>query len=188
MQTILNRELALSKDWCRAIGVFSFVLLTALGAFVRIPLPFTPVPLTMQTFFVLLAAASLGGNLGAVTQLIYIGLGLSGMSVFTGSGSGMFYLFGPTSGYLFGFVLASIFISGFIKKAESRPAFVFLLFLTADFLLLTCGTLWLKFVLGVSIRKASLMGFIPFAAGDIIKVFAVTALFLKFKARFREIF
>ncbi len=188
METILNKELAISKNQCRAIGVLVFVVLTALGAFVRIPLPFTPVPLTLQTFFVLLAAAALGGNLGALTQVIYIGLGLSGMSVFTGSTNGPLYLLGPTSGYLFGFVLASIFVSAFIKRISDKPVFTFLLFLAADFLLLACGALWLKFMLGINIQKALLMGFVPFLAADIFKVAMVTAVFLRFRARFKQIF
>lgn len=188
METILKKEIILNKNCCRAVGVFSFVLLIALGAFVRLPLPFTPVPVTLQTFFVLLSAAVLGGNLGTLTQLIYIGLGLSGISVFTGSGSGMFYLLGPTSGYLFGFVLASILVSRFIRRMESRPVFAFLLFLAADFILLACGTFWLKFILGIDIQKALFIGFVPFIAGDVFKVAALTAVFFKFKARFRQIF
>ena len=87
MEVILKKELVLNKAACRIIGVAIFVVLTSLGAFVRIPLPFTPVPLTLQTMFVLLSGAFLGSGLAATAQLGYILLGLSGVPIFTGAGS-----------------------------------------------------------------------------------------------------
>ena len=76
MEALLKREIILNKTLCRAMGVLTFVILTSLGAFVRIPLPFSPVPITLQTFFVLLSAALLGSNLGTISQLSYLLLGI----------------------------------------------------------------------------------------------------------------
>lgn len=88
MEAILKREIVVNKTACRIIGVTVFVILTSLGAFVRIPLPFTPVPVTLQTFFVLLSGAVLGGAIGAASQLSYLLLGTAGLPIFTNAGSG----------------------------------------------------------------------------------------------------
>ena len=90
-----------------AAGVIGFALLTALGAAVRIPLPFTPVPITLQTLFVLLAGVTLGPRLGAASMAFYLLLGTAGYHVFAGSERcGLQTIFGPTGGYLLGFLLA----------------------------------------------------------------------------------
>lgn len=188
METILNKELIVNKSACRLIGALGFVALMSLGAFVRIPLPFSPVPITLQTFFVLLSGAFLGSGLGAVTQLGYVFLGACGLSVFTGAGSGLFYLFGPTGGYLFGFILAAFFIGRSLKYAKNNLFFIFALFCIADFILLACGALWLKFLFGYSLEKSLVMGFIPFLPGDLLKAGLAALLYRKLKSRLKEIF
>ena len=72
MEAIIKRELITDKRLCRILAVGTFIVLTTLSAFVRIPLPFTPVPLTLQTFFVLLSGALLGRKLGVSTQAVYM--------------------------------------------------------------------------------------------------------------------
>jgi len=98
MEAVLKRELTGSKTLNIAIGVCFFLPLTALGAFVRVPLPFTPVPITLQTFFVLLSGAFLGRRSGSLTQLLYLVMGVCGAPIFTGAASGWIYLLGPTGG------------------------------------------------------------------------------------------
>ena len=119
METIIKRELISDKGLCRLLAVGVFIALTTLSAFVRIPLPFTPVPLTLQTFFVLLSGALLGRQLGAFAQAAYMFLGLTGQQVFTGTGCGSLYLLGPTGGYIIGFVLAAFFAGSFLDKENS---------------------------------------------------------------------
>ncbi|MCU0651849.1 MAG: biotin transporter BioY [Candidatus Omnitrophica bacterium] len=148
MEAILKKEIITNKQLCRLIGIAGFVIMTSLGAFVRIPLLFTPVPLTLQTFFVLLSGAFLGSRLGAVSQLSYVFLGASGLSIFTQAGSGLAYFYGPTAGYLAGFILAAFFIGKFIKYGRDNLIAVFCLFCLADLLLLTCGAIWLRVFLG----------------------------------------
>ena len=92
------------------IGVSFFLIATSLGAHIRIPLPFTPVPITAQTFFVLLGAVVLGSRLGGLTQLLYLITGAVGLSVFAGGASGFAHLLGPTGGYLVSYVLVSFLI------------------------------------------------------------------------------
>lgn len=188
MEAILKKEIISHKAVCRTIGVAIFVIFTALGAFVRIPLPFTPVPITLQTFFVLLCGAFLGGRLGAVTQTSYILLGLSGLPVFTGAGSGLMYICGPTAGYLFGFVIASFLAGRFISYCKNNFFLTFAVFSLADFILLSCGVIWLKFLFGYSFEKLLVIGFIPFIVGDLLKALAAALIYLRLKPRINEIF
>jgi len=188
LELTLKKELIVNKTFCRAIGVCAFIILTALGAFVRIPLPFTPVPLTLQTFFVLLGAALLGANLGAFTQVGYLFLGACGLPVFTASGSGLLYFSGPTTGYLLGFILASFFAGRFIEKSRDNLFLAVVLLFAADTILLSCGALWLKNILGLSLAKAFFLGFLPFIPGDLLKALAAAIIYLRLKPRARNIF
>lgn len=188
MEAILKKEVIVNKTICRVIGVSVFVILTSLGAFVRIPLPFTPVPITLQTFFVLLSGALLGSNLGALSQLSYIFLGVAGLPIFTGAGSGIFYLFGPTGGYLFGFVLAAVFVGRVIKYSQNNFFSVFSILFFGDLILLGAGMLWLKLIFGYALIKLLFIGFLPFIPGDLLKILVATNLYLKLNPRLKEIF
>ncbi len=188
MELALKREIIINRTLCRVIGILTFVILTALGAFVRIPLPFSPVPITLQTFFVLLSGAFLGSNLGSIAQLSYICLGILGLPIFTGAGSGLSYFLGPTGGYLFGFVLASLFIGRFIKYTQNNLFSIFGLLCLGDLILLCCGTIWLKILFGYTLAKLLFIGFIPFIPGDLLKALVASILYLKLKSRIKEIF
>jgi len=188
MEIILRKELILNKIACRLIGIAVFVILTSLGAFVRIPLPFSPVPITLQTFFVLLAGAFLGANPGALTQIIYIGLGLAGLPIFTGAGSGLLYLAGPTSGYLFGFILASLLIGKCLKYTPATLFPVLGVLFLGDLLILFCGLTWLKFIFGYNFTRLLLIGVMPFIPGDLLKALAASFIYLKLRKRLKQIF
>ncbi len=188
MEAILNREIVTNRTACRAIGAAAFVILTALGAFVRIPLSFTPVPITLQTFFVLLCGLVLGRRLAAVTQLSYIFLGVAGLPIFTGAGIGLFYLIGPTGGYLFGFVLAAWVAGTFISGTKGTFFPTFIILCLADLILLSCGVIWLKVTFGYSLGKLLVIGFFPFVAGDLLKVLAAAFIYSRFQPRIKEIF
>lgn len=188
MEAILNREIVTNKTLCRIFAVFTFIILTALGAYVRIPLPFTPVPITLQTFFVLLGAALLGESLGVITQAGYLTFGIAGLSIFTGAGYGLIYLSGPTGGYLLGFILAAFFAARFIRFSRDNFLFTFGALFIADLILLACGALWLKIIFGYSFGKTALLGILPFIPGDLLKALAAASVYLKLKSRVREIF
>jgi len=158
---------------------FGMAVLTGLMAQVRIPLPFTPVPITGQTFAVLLAGVMLGKNWGGISMVVYAGLGVIGLPWFTGFGGGPAILFGPTGGYIFGFILAALFIGHISDRYIKARKFVpmFLLMLIANFILIH-GTglvqlaFWLSLVKGSSptFHEVLAMGTVPFIAGDLIKV------------------
>src|SRR5258705_12609724 len=96
--TLLSAALA-PLDWTRSVAlVFAFSLLTALAA--QIVIPIGPVPLTGQTFAVLLTGALLGSRLGAVAMIVYLTEGVIGLPFFYGGTGGISHIFGPTGGYL----------------------------------------------------------------------------------------
>jgi biotin transport system substrate-specific component len=186
METVLKKDIVIEKHLFRVLALIVFVVFTSLGAFVRIPLPFTPVPITLQTFFVLLSGALLGGNLGVAAQLSYAFLGLSGLPIFTGAASGMAYLLGPTGGYIFGFVLSALFVGRSIKYCRNNLLSVFCILFLGDLIILSCGVIWLKLILGHQLTRLLYIGFIPFIPGDLIKVGVASILYSKLKSRFEE--
>jgi len=169
----LDRVIIRNEKLEKAIWVSFFVLATALGAQVRIPLPFTPVPFTLQTFFVLLSGAMLGKKMGGVSQAAYLLLGGVGLPLFTNAGA----LWGPTGGYIAGFVAASWLIGVLLEKKWK----VFYAFILGDFLLLTCGALNLSFFVG-GLKNAIVLGVVPFLAGDVLKIFAAVSAFNIYKS------
>ncbi|KAF0107643.1 MAG: putative biotin biosynthesis protein BioY [Anaerolineaceae bacterium] len=146
-------------------------LLVAGMAQVRIPLPFTPVPLTGQTFAVLLVGAALGSRRGAASLLFYLTLGMAGLPVFAGGASSLAYLAGPTGGYLIGFVCAA-FVVGFLAERGLDRHFrsALLVFLVGEVVIYLCGISWLSLHLGA--QKALVAGVFPFLLGDAIKMIA----------------
>jgi biotin transport system substrate-specific component len=151
--------------------------LTGLLAQVRLPLPFSPVPVTGQTFAVLLAAILLGRWWGGASMAFYIALGAIGVPWFTGWASGL----GATGGYLFGFILAALFLGHVIDKniGKLRMASLVGLMLFANYALIYVpGVIWLgawlHFVGGQSVALWALltMGVFPFIVGDVVKAIA----------------
>ncbi|MFZ2602922.1 MAG: biotin transporter BioY [Candidatus Omnitrophota bacterium] len=187
MEAVLKKEVIANKQLCRVIGISTFIVLIALGAFVRINLAFSPVPITLQTMFVLLAGALLGSHLGGITLISYIILGVLGLPVFSGAASGIAYLFSPTAGYLVGFILAAVFLGNSIKYAKNNLISVFFLFCLADFILLICGVVWLKILFGYNINKLLFIGLVPFIPGDLIKAAVASVVYFNLKARVKEI-
>ena len=186
-QAILTKDLIKDKLICRVLGVFVFTVLTSLGAFVRIPIPYSPVPITLQTFFVILAGLVLGGGLGSVSQIFYIILGVSGLSIFTNAGFGFSYLLGPTGGYLFGFVLVAFLLGAISKKIESNPLLLLTIVL-ASMAILICGATWLQLLFRINFTRAFFLGVLPFIPGDIVKSLFAYLVYKKLKPRVREIF
>lgn len=145
-----------------------FLLATALGAYVSLPLPFTPVPVTLQTFFVLLSGAVLGRHWGAGIQATYLVAGGGGVPFFAAGAAGAAILAGPTAGYLLGFVPAAWFAGWLLPRCRTFTA-RFGGFLLASLLILIPGTIWLGLTLRVTPYAALAMGFLPFLAGDALK-------------------
>lgn len=161
----------------RVAGIAAFALLTAIGAFVRIPLPFTPVPITLQTFFVLAAGIYLGGRDAAASQGLYLGLGAAGLPVFAG-GSGLAHLFGPTGGFLLAFPIAAWLVGGSLRPGD-RAARALLVLVSAMAIVFALGATWLAHVMGVGPGRAFALAVLPFLPGAALKITAATALVVR---------
>jgi biotin transport system substrate-specific component len=159
-----------------------FGALTALGAYIMIPLP--PVPITMQTLFVILSGALLGGYLGAMSQVVYILLGVIGLPVFTGGKAGIGVLFGPTGGYLIGFVVGA-FIIGKLTSLKREPGLFWLMgSMTAGIAIVyALGIMQLMFVAKLSLIKAVSVGLLPPLPGDMIKIVVAALICRKIRGR-----
>ena len=173
--TIYTRTFPRAAGWLRdVILILSGALFVAVLAQVRIPLPFTPVPLTGQTFAVLLVGATLGSTRGTASMLLYIALGAFGLPVFAGGASGMEYLSGATLGYLVGFVMAATVIGLLAERGLERSVRTSILpFLIGTIIIYVCGVAWLAIILG-SFSKAIAAGLLPFLIGDAIKLIAAS--------------
>jgi biotin transport system substrate-specific component len=175
-------ELSLPKKLALAIGIAG---LTGLLAQARIPLPWSPVPITGQTFAALLAGVLLGRWWGGISLAIYAGLGAAGVPWFSGWSGGVGYLAGPTGGYIIGFILAALFIGHFTDTYVRSRSFLSMLaiMLFANFVLIYVPgllqlRLWLKSVTGEPVTFTTLlkMGAIPFVPGDITKAVMAAAI------------
>lgn len=157
-----------------------FGALTAVGALIVIPLQ--PVPVSLQTFFTFLAGTLLGGYAGALSQIIYILLGIIGIPVFAGGQAGIGVLLGPAGGYLFGFIVGA-FVIGKIIETRKDAGFVWVLvaLLIGDLIIYAVGTVQLSLVARLSPMKALLTGVVPFLPGDLVKI--LLAAFLSIKLR-----
>lgn len=161
-----------------------FGALTAAGAFIVIPLP--PVPITAQTFFLNIAAVLLGGPLGAVSQFIYVMLGVVGIPVFAGGKAGLGVLFGPTGGYLIGFIIAA-FVIGLIAGMKKNAGVLWYIFsmLMGMVIIYFFGAIQLSFVAKMSFPQALAVGVLPFLPGDIIKIILAAIISSRLKGRIK---
>lgn len=158
--------------WSKAVAlVVAFSLLTALAAQVSVPLPWTPVPLTGQTFAVLLTGALLGSRLGALAMLAYLAEGAAGLPFFrNGAGGAHYLLFSPTTGYLLAFPLAA-FVTGLLaergwdRRFRTAAAAMFV----GSLVILAGGWLWLTLFFRTA-WEAFGAGVAPFIVGDLVKI------------------
>ena len=150
--------------------VVGFALLTALMAQIEIPLWFTPVPITGQTFAVLLSGAALGLRLGASSQALYVAMGAVGLPFYSGGGSGWETATGATGGYLFGFVIAAAVVGALAERRHDRSVLTAVpAFLTGTVIIYLFGVAWLAQYLDVGATEAMELGLVPFVIGDLIK-------------------
>lgn len=169
--SVLSTRILPRRAVITATLVIGFALLTAAAAQVRVPLPFTPVPVTGQTLAVLLAGATLGSRAGAASQGLYILLGLGGLPFFQGGNSGWGYATGPTLGYLIGFVVAAAAIGFLAERKQDRTVATALpAFLAGSVVIYLCGVGWLMVSLQTDLTDALVKGLVPFVAGDLLKV------------------
>jgi len=185
---IYNRELIDNRAINASIGVLFFILATVLGAYVRIPVKGSPVPITLQTFFVILSGAILGKRLGSLSQFVYLILGTIGLPVFQGYSSGVAYILGPTGGYIIGFIVSAYFIGYMLRYKSSNITWVIASFVAGSLIICILGSLWLVYLYKINIVTAISIGILPFLPGDMIKIFFATIIYSKISQRSKTIF
>jgi biotin transport system substrate-specific component len=169
----------------RVAAVLFATVLTAAAAQVSVPLPFTPVPLTLQPMVVLLAGAALGARLGLASQVLYLLAGVAGLPVFAFSPAlahGAARLIGPTGGFLMAYPMAA-FVAGWLAgRGFDRRYLTSVLAMAAGLaVIFTCGLSWLTLqltpVAGANALNAALQaGRYPFVVVDLLKLFAAAAI------------
>jgi biotin transport system substrate-specific component len=164
-------------------GALFFALLTVLAAQIRIPLPFTPVPMTLQTFVVPLAGGFLGLRWGIASMLLYLVFGLLDTNAFAAASRGGPVLFVPTAGYLVGFVLAAATMGWARDKKFSNSA-LFASLVAANVLIFLCGMLGLMIIVSMTLQEAWLKGVwqAPFLAGGALKLAAAYLVLISYRS------
>ena len=154
---------------------FTGSILMALMAQIRIYIPFSPIPITGQTFGVLFLGAVLGGKIGALSMVIYIVEGLSGIPVFAGVGSGPAYLLGPTGGYLIGFIPAAYLVGMLHESGWGRKIWT-----SVSIMILGTAVIFAFGIAGLTLTAGFInaleIGLYPFIPGAILKILFATGL------------
>ena len=165
------------------VAVVGFALLTAVAAQISIPLGFTPVPLTGQTFAVLLAGGVLGSRRGGLSMLLYVALGAIGLPFYADGAGGWTAATGATAGYLVGFIVAAVVVGLMAEHGQDRklstsiPAFI-----AGTMIIYAVGAGWLAYDLGLPLTAAAgepsaiSLGVAPFLVGDVFKALLAGAL------------
>ena len=161
----------LVRDIALVVGAAAFVGITAQ---IAIPLPFTPVPITLQTFAVLLSGAALGPMRAAAGMLLYLGVGAAGVPWFSQQNSGWAF---PTFGYIIGFVLAAILVGALARRGLDRsvPGTIGLMAL-GNLVIYAVGVPYLALALGRPLGEAIGLGMTPFLVGDGLKILLAAGL------------
>ena len=161
----------------KLFAVLAVTALTAAAAQVSIPLPFTPVPFTLQPMVVLLGGAALGARLGMASQVLYLALGMAGFPVFAVSAvlpQGMLRLLGPTGGYLMSYPFAAWLTGALAERGFDRNYRTSLIAMGAGLaVIFACGVAWLAWFARpahVGLDAAVKTGLYPFLPADVVKI------------------
>ena len=164
--------------------ILAFSVLTAFSAQVSVPVQ--PVPFTLQTMFVVLTGAFLGARNGAISQIIYLLLGIVGIPVFAGLSFGFFKIIGPTGGYLLSFPFAAYFVGYLIER--KKTLFNIIVAVTfANIFILFFGSLYLSTFYNGNFKQAFFAGAIIFSIWDIIKIIAAVSIYYSFSKKYPKL-
>jgi biotin transport system substrate-specific component len=171
--TLVERINLTSTRTRTLVAVVGGALLTAAAAQLTFHLPWTPVPITGQTFAVLLTGTALGMRWGATCQALYVVLGAVGLPFYADAKGGWEAATGSTAGYLIGFVLAAAVLGRLAEQRQDRAFLTSLpAMLTGTAVIYLCGATWLAHSINVSAAEAVELGVAPFLIGDAVKLAA----------------
>jgi len=158
----------------QVVLVLAGIALLALAAKIKVPVPNSPVPVSMGTFAVLTIGAAYGPRLGLTTIIGYLIIGALGFDIFSNSTAevnGWAYMTGGTGGYLVGFVLALLVLGYAATKGWDRSALKLMpVLVVANALIYIPGMAWLSYLFGMDISAAFAAGVAPFLIGDVLKI------------------
>jgi len=160
------------------IGIFA--ALTAIGAFISIPIG--PVPISLQSFFVLLSGIILGSRKALLSQIVYVMLGLIGLPIFAGFSGGFQTVFKPSFGFIIGFIIAAYFVGKIAEKKPKSIKCVSLAVLAGSLIMYIVGLPYMYYILNIILSKnldiiqIMKIGMFMFIPGDILK--AIVAVFM----------
>ena len=152
------------------------VAMNCVSAYIIIPLPFSLSPLALQTLIVNLTGYVLNAKQAFMTMLVYLLVGLAGVPVFTGGSAGPGKLFGPTGGYIIGFLFTAVFLAYFRGEKYSFKRYALLGFVIGIPLIYVFGVVQLKLITGMGWDKAIMTGALPFIPLDIVKCLAAAVI------------
>lgn len=155
--------------------VSMFTAILAVLAYVAVPLPFSPVPVTGQTFGIMLIGLLLGKKRGVMAVALMLLLGAVGVPVFSGGRAGLSILAGPTGGYLFSWLLSVVVVDALKSKIRGFKGAVAASFVGGVIVVYAIGVPWLAMSTGMTLSAAFVAGAMPFLPGDLFKV-AIAAL------------
>lgn len=167
-----SKDVVVDRRARLAVGIVAFALATVFGAQIAVPVPLTPVPITLQTMFVILAGVVLGPRAGAASMALYVGVGAMGAPVFSNGGAGMAWLLGPTGGYLLSYP-ASAFAAGWVAspwRVGRGPLALLAGLATGVLVQYAGGLLQLALLTARPFAEVLAMGALPFLFGDAVKI------------------
>ena len=169
-----------SKNGMKKLTTYQLTLTAVMAAVICVlgpismAIPISPVPISLASMAVYLAVTVLGMRLGTLSCLIYLLLGLVGLPVFSGGSAGAAKLFGPTGGYLVGYLflalIAGAFVGRYTENKWKSIAFAALGMVLGTMVLYALGTAWLAYSAGMDFQAALWAGVIPFIPGDLVKM------------------
>ena len=169
-----------SKNGTKKLTTYQLTLTAVMAAAICVlgpismAIPISPVPISLASMAVYLAVTVLGMKLGTLSCLIYLLLGLVGLPVFSGGSAGAAKLFGPTGGYLVGYLflalIAGAFVGRYTENKWKSIAFAALGMVLGTMVLYALGTAWLAYSAGMDFQAALWAGVIPFIPGDLVKM------------------
>jgi biotin transport system substrate-specific component len=180
MSSVTNSAILVDALWTRdeksskamqafRIGVLAFVGSLLVAASAQLTVPLWPVPMTMQTFAVVLVGAAFGWRLGGATMALYLAEGAAGLPVFAGGAGSAAQLVGPTAGYLFAFVAAAAVVGWFVEKGWGKSIFLTALAMCLGTVVIFAGGIaWLSTFTGF--ERAIEVGMLPFLPGAVLKI------------------
>ena len=185
--SVVDSPAALSPSLARQTAiVISASLFVAACARVSLPLPFTPVPLTLQNFGVLLVGLTLGPRRGFAALALYLAEGAFGLPVFNPIGmGGVAQLLGPTGGYLLAYP-AVAFLAGWLWRRRFGFGGALVAATAAELLLFASGTCWLMLLAGVPLARAAQFGLYPFVFAEVMKIMTAAALAVRVRRVWKQ--